>query len=88
MLTLSDPSERFLYEASDPVALDVFLEAVAHLSEPARVQSLAPLSNKLRTLLGNRPLRNMLCQPGAPDMAERQRHKCDGTALLLVRADV
>ena len=32
------------------------------------MQALAPLSNKLRALLGNRALRNMLCQPAAPDL--------------------
>jgi hypothetical protein len=68
---LSDPSERSRYRASDPVALDVFWRQWQTLSEPARVQALAPLSNKLRALLGNRALRNMLCQPGAPDMRER-----------------
>lgn len=68
---LSDPGERSRYRASDPVALDVFWRQWQTLSEPARVQALAPLSNKLRALLGNRTLRNMLCQPAAPDMRER-----------------
>jgi hypothetical protein len=68
---LSDPGERSRYRASDPVALDVFWRQWQTLSEPARVQALAPLSNKLRALLGNRALRNMLCQSGAPDMRER-----------------
>ena len=68
---LSDPGERSRYPASDPVALDVFWRQWQTLSEPARVQALAPLSNKLRALLGNRTLRNMLCQPGAPDLTER-----------------
>jgi hypothetical protein len=68
---LSDPAERSRYRASDPVALDVFWHQWQALSEAARVQALAPLSNKLRALLGNRVLRNMLCQPGAPDMRER-----------------
>jgi hypothetical protein len=68
---LSDPGERSRYRASDPVALDVFWRQWQSLSEPARVQALAPLSNKLRALLGNRSLRNMLCQPGTPDMRER-----------------
>ena len=67
---LSDPGERSRYRASDPVALDVFWRQWQTLSEAARVQALAPLSNKLRALLGNRTLRNMLCQPGAPDMRE------------------
>lgn len=67
---LSDPGERSRYRASDPVALDVFWRQWQTLSEPARVQALAPLSNKLRALLGNRVLRNMLCQPAAPDMCE------------------
>lgn len=71
---LSDPGERSRYRASDPVALDVFWRQWQTLSEPARVQALAPLSNKLRALLGNRALRNMLCQPGAPDMRERINH--------------
>ena len=68
---LSDPGECSRYRASDPVALDVFWRQWQTLSEPARVQALAPLSNKLRALLGNRTLRNMLCQPAAPDMRER-----------------
>jgi hypothetical protein len=68
---LSDPGERSRYRASDPVALDVFWRQWQTLSEPAKVQALAPLSNKLRALLGNRALRNMLCQPAAPDMRER-----------------
>jgi hypothetical protein len=68
---LSDPGERSRYRASDPVALDVFWRQWQTLSEPAKVQALAPLSNKLRALLGNRTLRNMLCQPAAPDMRER-----------------
>jgi hypothetical protein len=66
---LSNPGERANYRASDPVALDVFWRQWQTLSEPARVQALAPLSNKLRALLGNRMLRNMLCQPGAPDLS-------------------
>ena len=68
---LSDPGERIRYRASDPVALDVFWRQWQTLSEQARVQALAPLSNKLRALLGNRQLRNMLCQPAAPDLTER-----------------
>jgi hypothetical protein len=68
---LSDPGERTRYRASDPVALDVFWRQWQTLSEQARVQALAPLSNKLRALLGNRQLRNMLCQPTAPDLTER-----------------
>lgn len=67
---LSDPGERSRYRASDPVALDVFWRQWQTLSEPARVQALAPLSNKLRALLGNRTLRNMLCQPAAPDLTD------------------
>ena len=68
---LSDPGERTRYRARDPVALDVFWRQWQTLSEQARVQALAPLSNKLRALLGNRQLRNMLCQPAAPDLAKR-----------------
>jgi hypothetical protein len=68
---LSDPGERARYRAGDPVALDVFWRQWQTLSEQARVQALAPLSNKLRALLGNRQLRNMLCQPTAPDLTER-----------------
>jgi hypothetical protein len=68
---LSDPGERARYRAGDPVALDVFWRQWQTLSEQARVQALAPLSNKLRALLGNRQLRNMLCQPAAPDLTER-----------------
>lgn len=71
---LSSPGERSRYRANDPVALDVFWRQWQTLSEPARVQALAPLSNKLRALLGNRTLRNMLCQPAAPDMRERMEN--------------
>jgi hypothetical protein len=71
LMLLSDPGERSRYRASDPVALDEFWRQWQTLSEPARVQALAPLSNKLRALLGNRTLRNMLCQPSAPDLTER-----------------
>jgi TraM recognition site of TraD and TraG len=71
---LSNPGERANYRASDPVALDVFWRQWQTLSEPARVQALAPLSNKLRALLGNRMLRNMLCQPGAPDLQHAITH--------------
>jgi hypothetical protein len=68
---LTDPSERSRYRASDPVALDVFWRQWQTLSEQSRTQALAPLSNKLRALLGNRALRNMLCQPSAPNLGER-----------------
>jgi len=71
LVLLSDPGERARYRAGDPVALDVFWRQWQTLSEQARVQALAPLSNKLRALLGNRQLRNMLCQPNAPDLTER-----------------
>jgi hypothetical protein len=67
---LSNPAERSRYRASDPVALDVFWRQWHAMTEPGRVQALAPLSNKLRALLGNRMLRNMLCQPGVPDMSK------------------
>jgi TraM recognition site of TraD and TraG len=71
---LSNPGERANYRASDPVALDVFWRQWQTLSEPARVHALAPLSNKLRALLGNRMLRNMLCQPAAPDLGHTITH--------------
>jgi hypothetical protein len=74
LMLLSDPGERSRYQASDPVALDVFWRQWQTLSEPARVQALAPLSNKLRALLGNRALRNMLCQPDAPDLTDTIQH--------------
>jgi hypothetical protein len=77
---LSNPGERANYRASDPVALDVFWRQWQTLSEPARVHALAPLSNKLRALLGNRMLRNMLCQPAAPDLG----HTITGGRWLLV----
>ncbi len=80
LMLLSDPSERARYSASDPIALDVFWRQWRTLSEPARVQALAPLSNKLRALLGNRQLRNMLCQPAAPDFTGRIN---DGRWLLV-----
>jgi hypothetical protein len=73
LMLLSDPGEPARYRVSDPVALDVFWRQWQTLSEPARVQALAPLSNKLRALLGNRALRNVLCQPTAPDLREQIR---------------
>ncbi|HWX44053.1 MAG TPA: hypothetical protein VNY52_01890 [Solirubrobacteraceae bacterium] len=64
------PVERSRYRASDPVALDVFWRQWQTLSEPARVNALAPLEQAAGAA-GDRALRNMLCQPGAPDMRER-----------------
>ncbi len=71
LMLLSNPGERSRYRASDPVALDVFWQQWQTLSETARVQALAPLSNKLRALLGSRSLRNMLCQSAAPDVQKK-----------------
>jgi hypothetical protein len=67
LILLSDSGERSRYRVSDPVALDIFWRQWQALSEPAQLQALAPLSNKLRTLLGNGALRNILCQTTAPD---------------------
>ena len=70
LMLLSDPSERSRYHVSDPVAVGMFWEQWQALSEAARVNALGPLSNKLRALLGNRMLRDMLCQPAAPDLTQ------------------
>jgi hypothetical protein len=80
LMLLSDPGERSRYRASDPVALDVFWRQWQTLSEAGRTAAMAPLSNKLRALLGNRALRNMLCQPAAPDLTQTIK---DGRWLLV-----
>jgi hypothetical protein len=64
---LTDPSERGRYVVRDPVALAQFWRQWNEFSTGQREQALAPLSNKLRAFLSQRQLRNVLCQPQAPD---------------------
>src|SRR5438105_5524371 len=64
---LTDPSERGRYVVRDPVALAQFWRQWNEFSTGQREQALAPLSNKLRAFLSQRQLRNVLCQPEAPD---------------------
>jgi hypothetical protein len=68
LMLLTEPGERSRYAAGDPVAVGMFWRQWEQLSPAARVAALAPLSNKLRALLGNRMLRHMLCQPAAPNL--------------------
>jgi TraM recognition site of TraD and TraG len=65
---LTDPSERGRYVVRDPVALAQFWRQWNEFSTGQREQALAPLSNKLRAFLSQRQLRNVLCQPEAPDI--------------------
>jgi hypothetical protein len=64
---LTDPAEQARHPVSDPVALGQFWRQWQALSVGAREQALAPVANKLRAFLGRRALRNILCQPEAPD---------------------
>jgi hypothetical protein len=64
---LTDPSERGRYVVRDPIALAQFWRQWNEFSSGQREQALAPLSNKLRAFLSQRQLRNVLCQPEAPD---------------------
>lgn len=62
---LSSPDDRARHGNSGggSIILDQFWAQWQALSEPARVQALAPLANKLRSLIGQRLVANMLCQP-------------------------
>jgi hypothetical protein len=76
---LTDPSERGRYVVRDPVALAQFWRQWNEFSTGQREQALAPLSNKLRAFLSQRQLRNVLCQPQAPDF---ERVVSEGKILL------
>jgi hypothetical protein len=76
---LTDPSERGRYVVRDPVALAQFWRQWNEFSTGQREQALAPLSNKLRAFLSQRQLRNVLCQPQAPDF---ERVVAEGRILL------
>jgi hypothetical protein len=67
---LTDPAERGRYSVRDPVALAQFWRQWNEFSSGQREQALAPLSNKLRAFLSQRQLRNVLCQPEAPDFEQ------------------
>jgi len=66
----TDPAERGRYSVRDPVALAQFWRQWNKFSSGQREQALAPLSNKLRAFLSQRQLRNVLCQPEAPDFEQ------------------
>jgi hypothetical protein len=70
LFLLSEPDRRARYRAGDPIALGQFWRQWEALSEGQRQLALAPLANKLRSLLGNPALRNILCQPGCPDLKQ------------------
>ena len=67
---LTDPAERGRYSVRDPVALAQFWRQWNQFSSGQREQALAPLSNKLRAFLSQHQLRNVLCQPEAPDFEQ------------------
>jgi hypothetical protein len=67
---LTDPAERGRYSVRDPVALAQFWRQWNEFSAGQREQALAPLANKLRAFLSQRQLRNVLCQPEAPDFEQ------------------
>lgn len=66
LVLLGDRPRPVTPEGADPVALARFWAQWGRLSAGQREQAWAPLANKLRTLLGSRMLRNLLCQPEAP----------------------
>ena len=66
LVLLGDRPRPVTPDGADPVALARFWAQWGRLSAGQREQAWAPLANKLRTLLGSRMLRNLLCQPGAP----------------------
>lgn len=66
LLLLGDKPRPVAPAGADPVALARFWAQWGRLSVGQREQAWAPLANKLRTLLGSRMLRNLLCQPEAP----------------------
>jgi hypothetical protein len=70
LLLLGDRLRPVAPVGADPVALARFWSQWGRLSAGQREQAWAPLANKLRTLLGSRMLRNLLCQPGAPAFDE------------------
>ena len=76
---LTDPAERGRYSVPDPVALAQFWRQWNAFSAGQREQALAPLANKLRAFLSQRQLRNVLCQPEAPDF---ERIVADGKILV------
>lgn len=69
---LANPDDRTRHGSGDggSMILEQFWSQWQALSEPARVQALAPLANKLRSLIGQRMVANMLCQPGAPNFEQ------------------
>ena len=67
---LTDPAERGRYSVRDPVALAQFWRQWNEFSTGQREQALAPLSNKLRAFPSQRQIRNVLCQPEAPDFEQ------------------
>jgi hypothetical protein len=72
---LSDPAEKARHPIADPVALDQFWRQWQALSTGQREAALAPVANKLRSFLGRRALRNILCQEQAPDLEQLIRRR-------------
>lgn len=67
---LTDPAVKARHPVSDPVALAQFWRQWQALSTGQREAALAPVANKLRSFLGRRALRNILCQEQAPDFEQ------------------
>lgn len=72
---LTDPAEKARHPVSDPVALEQFWRQWQALSVGQREAALAPVANKLRSFLGRRSLRNIVCQEGAPDFEQLIRQR-------------
>jgi hypothetical protein len=72
---LSDPAEKARHPIVDPVAVGQFWRQWQALSTGQREAALAPVANKLRSFLGRRALRNILCQEQAPDFEQLIRKR-------------
>lgn len=72
---LTDPTVKARHPVSDPVALAQFWRQWQALSTGQREAALAPVANKLRSFLGRRALRNILCQERAPDFEQLIRQR-------------
>ncbi|HEY3945609.1 MAG TPA: hypothetical protein VGL78_10310 [Solirubrobacteraceae bacterium] len=72
---LTDPAEKARNPVSDPVALGQFWRQWQALSVGQREAALAPVANKLRSFLGRRALRNIVCQEQAPDFEQLIRQR-------------
>jgi hypothetical protein len=72
---LTDPAEKARNPVSDPVALAQFWRQWQALSVGQREAALAPVANKLRSFLGRRSLRNIVCQEQSPDFEQLIRRR-------------